>query len=293
MRVFAAVVDASSFVNAAQVLGLSKQAVSRHVGELESRLGVRLLRRTTRKLSLTDEGEIFYARCAELVGHIDEAEAEITTRTGEATGMLKVNVPLSFGLNYLAPLWPKFMQSHPKVTLDVTLVDRMVDLVDEGFDLAVRIAQMPSSSLVSRKLTSTRVVLCASPQYLSERGMPHQPSDLALHDVISYSLKAKGEIWDLIGPEGPVSVKVRSGMLTNNGDTCRAAALQHRGIILQPSFMVGTDLQAGRLVEVMPAYRSGELGIYAVYPSRKHVAPKVRRLIDFLVDEFRVKRWPD
>jgi len=293
MRVFAAVVDAASFVNAAEALGFSKQAVSRYVADLESRLGVRLLRRTTRRLSLTDEGQVFYARCSELLANIDDAEAEITSRTGEASGPLKVNVPLSFGLLHLAPLWPQFMGLHPKVTLDVTLVDRVVDLVEEGFDLAVRIARLPSSSLISRKLTSTRVILCASPQYLRQRGTPSHPSELAHHDVMSYSLLSTGESWDFTGPDGPVSVKVTPRMRTNSGDTCRAAALQHQGIILQPSFMVGADLVAGTLVEVLPAYRSLELDVYAVYPSRKFLAPKVRLLIDFLVEAFRAKAWPD
>ncbi|HSI51662.1 MAG TPA: LysR family transcriptional regulator [Ideonella sp.] len=293
MRVFAAVVDASSFVNAAEALGLSKQAVSRYVGDLETRLGVRLLRRTTRKLSLTDEGEIFYIRCAELLGNIDDAETEITSRTGAASGPLKVNAPLSFGLIYLAPLWPQFMKLHPKVTLDVTLVDRVVDLVEEGFDLAVRIARLPNSSLISRKLTSTRVILCASPEYLQQRGAPAHPSELAQHSVVSYSLLSTGESWEFTGPDGPVSVKVSPRMRTNSGDTCRAAALQHQGIILQPSFMVGPDLAAGTLVEVLPGYRALELGVYAVYPSRKFLAPKVRLLVDFLVEGFRVKQWPD
>lgn len=293
MRVFAAVVDAKSFVNAGEALGMSKQAVSRHVAELESRLGLRLLRRTTRKLSLTDEGQAFYARCAELVGDIDDAEAQITSRTGEGSGLLRVNVPLSFGLLYLAPLWPQFMARHPKITLDVTLVDRVVDLVEEGFDVAVRIARLPSSSLVSRKLTSTRVVLCASPAYLSRRGTPEHPSQLSAHDVMSYSLLSTGESWEFAGPHGPVSVKVAPRMRTNSGDTCTAAALQHQGIVLQPSFMLGPHLTAGTLVEVLPEYRAVELDVYAVYPSRKFLAPRVRLLIDFLVEAFRVKKWPD
>jgi DNA-binding transcriptional LysR family regulator len=242
---------------------------------------------------LTDEGQIFYIRCAELLGNIDDAEAEITSRTGEASGPLKVNAPLSFGLTYLAPLWPKFMKLHPKVTLDVTLVDKVVDLVEEGFDLAVRIARLPSSSLISRKLTSTRVILCASPEYLRQRGAPTHPSELSQHDVVSYSLLATGESWEFTGPDGSVSVKVSPRMRTNSGDTCRAAALQHLGIILQPSFMVGTDLAAGTLVEVLPEYRSIELDVFAVYPSRKFLAPKVRLLVDFLVQEFRMRQWPD
>jgi DNA-binding transcriptional LysR family regulator len=293
MRVFAAVVDAKSFVHAGEVLGLSKQAISRHVAELESRLGVRLLQRTTRKLSLTDEGQVFYARCSELVGNIDDAEAEITSRTIEGSGLLTVNVPLSFGLLYLAPLWPQFMARHPKITLDVTLVDRVVDLVEDGFDVAVRIARLSSSSLVSRKLTSTRVVLCASPEYLGRRGTPQHPCELAAHEVMSYSLLSTGESWEFTGPQGPVSVKVSPRLRTNSGDTCIAAALRHQGVVLQPSFMVGPHLIAGTLVEILPDYRAIELDIYAVYPSRKFLAPRVRLLIDFLVDAFRIKQWPD
>jgi DNA-binding transcriptional LysR family regulator len=292
MQAFVAVTDAGSFVKAAEALDISKAAVSRYVAELESRLGTRLLHRTTRRLSLTPEGAIFHARCRELLGGVDEAEAEITARSGEASGLLRINVPFSFGLLHLAPLWPAFMALHPKVTLDVTLADRVVDLVDEGFDMAVRIAQLPNSSLISRPLTSTRMVLCASPDYLRARGQPQHPSELAAHDVLSYSLLSMGDQWEFTGPDGVVSVQVTPRLRTNNGDTCRAAALRHQGIVLQPSFMVGPDLLQGSLVELMPAWRSVELGVYAVYPSRKFVSPKVRLMIDFLVDAFRMRAWP-
>jgi len=293
MQTFAAVVDAGSFVKAADMLDMSKAAVSRYVGDLESRLGVRLLHRTTRRLSLTEEGEVFHARCKELLVGIDEAEAEITSRSGEATGTLKVNVPVTFGLLHLAPLWAAFMSLNPNVRLDVTLTDRVVDLVEEGYDLAVRIARLPSSSLVCRKLTSTRMVLCASPAYLREHGTPEHPSDLAHHAVIAYSLLSIGDTWEFAGPNGPVAVEVSPRMHTNSGDTCRAVALQHRGIVLQPSFLVGGDLLSGALVEVMPQYRAIELGVYAIYPTRKHVSPKVRVLIDFLVEAFRMRVWPE
>lgn len=291
MRVFAAVVEAGSFVGATRALDMSKAAVSRYVGELEERLGVRLLHRTTRKLSPTTEGEIFYTRCRELLDRLSEAEAEAASRSGEATGLLKVNVPVSFGLMHLAPLWPVFLARHPKLSIDITLSDRVADLVEEGFDLAVRIGQLPASSLVGRKLASTRMVLCASPQYLQARGAPRHPEDLLHHDVISYSLFSAGENWSFTGPGGEVSVKVAPRMRTNSGDTCRAAALQHQGIILQPSFIVGADLAAGTLREILPEYRSLELGIHAVYPSRKFVAPKVRLLIDFLVEAFAAPPW--
>ena len=292
MRVFAAVVDAGSFVGASDALEMSKAAVSRYVGELESRLGVRLLHRTTRKLSLTPEGEVFHARCKELLGSVEEAEAEIASRSGEASGLLRLNVPFTFGLLHLAPLWVEFMRLHPKVTLDVTLSDRVVDLVEEGFDMAVRIARLPNSSLVSRQLTSTRMVLCASPAYLRERGTPTHPAELAQHEVMTYSLFSMGERWEFTGPEGPVSVQVTPRLRSNSGDTCRLAALRHQGIVLQPSFLVGPDVAASALVELMPRYRSIELGVYAVYPSRRFVAPKVRLLIDFLVEAFRMQAWP-
>lgn len=292
MQTFAAVVDAGSFVKAAEVLDLSKAAVSRHVGELESRLGVRLLHRTTRRLSMTEEGEVFHARCKEVLDIVDEAEAEITAHAGEAVGQLKVNVPVSFGLMYLAPLWAEFMSLHPKVTLDVALSDRMVDLVDEGYVLAVRIARLPSSSLISRKLSSTRMILCASPTYLREHGTPAHPSEIASHAVLTYTLLSMGDSWEFEGPQGRVTVNVTPRMRANSGETCCAAALKHQGIVLQPSFLVGAYLKSGALVEVLSQYRSIELGIYAVYPTRKHVTPKVRLLIDFLVEAFRIPAWP-
>jgi DNA-binding transcriptional LysR family regulator len=291
MRVFAAVVDAGSFVAASDALGMSKAAVSRHVADLEMRLGARLLHRTTRRLSMTPEGEVFHARCKELLADVEDAESEISSRAAEASGQLKVNVPVTFGLLHLAPLWGSFLAQHPKLVLDVTLSDRLVDLVDEGFDLAVRIARLPSSSLVSRTLSSTRLVLCASPEYLAEHGTPMRPSELARHAVLAYSLLSTGDTWDFDGPTGRVSAKVDPRMRTNSGDTCRAAALQHRGIVLQPSFLIDDDIASGALVELMPEYRSISLGIYAVYPTRKHVPPKVRRLIEFLVEAFRETTW--
>jgi DNA-binding transcriptional LysR family regulator len=293
MRAFAAVVESGSFVRAADSLGLSKTAVSRLVGELESRLGTRLLHRTTRKLSLTPEGEIFHERCRQLLAGVAEAEAELSTHAGEAIGQLRINVPVTFGILHLAPLWAAFMAQNPRVILDVTLTDRIVDLVEEGYDMAVRIARLQASSLVSRQLASTRVILCASPEYLRRHGTPGHPSELARHAVIAYTLLSTGEQWEFSGPQGPVTVKVVPRMRTNSGDTCCEAALQHQGIVLQPSFLVGRHLRSGALVEVLPQYRSFEHGIYAVYPSRKHLTPKVRALIDFLASAFSTPAWAD
>lgn len=293
MQAFVAVVKAGSFVKAADVLNVSKAAVSRYVNELEIRLGVRLLQRTTRRLSLTADGEVFLARCEELLAHLDEAEGEVTSRSGEASGLLKVNAPVSFGILHLAALWSEFAGKHPKVSLDITLADRPVDLVEEGYDLAVRIARLQDSSLVGRKLSSTRMVLCASPKYLKKHGSPKHPSELITHTILAYSYFSLRDEWTFSGPGGDVTVKTHPTIHTNNGDTCVSGALAHQGIILQPTFLVGAALTTGELVEIMPLYKSIELGIYAIYPTRRFVSAKVRLLIDFLVNHFKQARWPD
>lgn len=293
LRSFVEVVDAGSFVAAADRLGLSKAAVSRHVAELEARLGVRLLHRTTRKLSLTEDGEVFQARARQLLRDLEEAEAEIGTRSREAVGLVRVSAPVSFGILHLADAWGAFRRKHARVALEVNLSDRITDLADEGVDVAVRIARLPASSLVSRTLASTRMVLCASPQYLKRAGKPRHPSELAEHSVVAYSYWSDRDEWEFTGPEGPVQVRTHPCIRSNNGDVCRAAALQHQGLVLQPTFLVGEDLQAGRLVEVLPQYRSLTLGIHAVYQSRKYVTPKVRELIAFLSRWFAQPRWPE
>jgi len=292
MQAFVAVVEAGSFVGATEYLPVSKAALSRQVANMEARLGARLLNRTTRRLSLTEDGEIFYARCRTLLGELEEAEAEVSARSGQAVGLLRVNAPVTFGILHLADLWSGFRARHPQVNLDITLSDRVVDLVEEGYDLAIRIARLPSSTLISRRLSATRLVLGAAPEYVRRNGAPRHPAELADHPVWAYSYFAGGDEWPFEGPDGPVSGRIRPVVRSNSGDTCRAGALQGQCIVLQPSFLVGADLAAGRLVELMPEYRSLELGIYALYPSRRHVAAKVRLLVDYLVEAFRGERWP-
>lgn len=291
IRVFVGVVDAGSFVGAADGLNLSKTAVSRHVADLEASLGVRLLHRTTRKLSLTSAGQTFHIRCKTLLADLAQYEGEVAAHAVQATGVLKINVPVTFGLLHLAPVWPRFMKAHPGVTLDVTLSDRVVDLVEEGYDLAVRIARLPSSTLVSRQLAATRMVLCASPDYLSIHGHPIHPTELRQHRVLSYSLFSLGDQWSFEGPQGPVGVSVSPVLNTNSGDTCRFAALEGQGVMLQPSFLVADDIRSGRLQELMPEYRALSLDICAVYPTRQLVPHKVRVMIDYLVDAFRSPPW--
>lgn len=288
---FLAVVRAGSFVAAAQATGLSKAAISRHVAELEAQLGVRLLHRTTRRLSLSDDGQTFHGRALELVAAIEELEAETASSGGEAMGRLRINAPLTFGNLHLAPLWPRFIAANPKVSLDITLNDRVVDLVDEGYDIAIRVTNRLDPQLLSRRLASSRMVLCASPGYLQAHGRPAHPHELAGHQVVAYSYWSTGDDWTFRGPEAEVSVRVIPRIHTNSGDTCRTAALEHQGIILQPDFLVGPDLKRGALVELMPDYRSIDLGIQAVYATRKHMPMKTRRLIDFLVEAFIEPRW--
>jgi DNA-binding transcriptional LysR family regulator len=288
---FLAVVRAGSFVAAAEATGLSKAAVSRHVADLEARLGVRLLHRTTRRLSLSDDGQRFYGRALELAAAWEELETETASSGGEATGSLRINAPLTFGNLHLAPLWPEFLAANPSVSLDITLNDRVVDLIDEGYDLAIRITNRLDPQLVSRRLATSRIVLCASPQYLEVHGTPEHPRDLAAHTVFAYSYWSTGTDWTFRGPVGEATVRVSPRIYTNSGDTCRTAALQHQGITMQPDFLVGADLQRGALVELMPAYRSIELGVFAVYATRKHLPMKTRRLIDFLVAAFARPVW--
>ncbi|MDV2726445.1 LysR family transcriptional regulator [Pseudomonas aeruginosa] len=291
MQVFCAVVDKGSFVGAVDALEMSKAAVSRHVNALEERLGVRLLQRTTRRLSLTEEGRVFYQQAREVLALMGEAESAVSSGNHEPAGVLRVNAPVSFGVLHLAPLWTAFLEQNPKIELDISLNDRQVDLVEEGYDVAVRIARLESSSLVGRRFASTRMRLCAAPSYIKSHAPVEVPQDLAEHRVIAYSNFSSGNEWSFTGPDGEHKVNTRSVIRCNNGDTCRSIALTAGGILLQPSFMVSEDLRRGDLVELLPEYRSVELGIYAVYPTRKHLASKVQAFINFLVEQFEQVDW--
>jgi DNA-binding transcriptional LysR family regulator len=285
IHTFCTVVEEGSFVAAADKLATSKAAVSRHVNQLEDHLGARLLQRTTRRLSLTDEGTLFYSRSRELLSALQEAEAELGQRSTVARGKLRINAPVSFGISHLAHLWGDFMKLHPQVELDITLSDRVVDLVDEGFDMAVRIASLPSSTLISRRLASARIVPCASPEYLHQHGRPEHPSELSRHQIIGYSNWSGADDWYFDGPDGRITVHTHPPLRSNSGETCVALAIAGHGIALQPDFLVAQHLATGELEALMPDFPSLELGIYAVYPSRKFIAPRIRALVDFLVEQ--------
>jgi len=282
---FVAAVEAGSFVKAADALDTSKAVISKHVLGLEQRLGVRLLNRTTRRQSLTDAGRSYFERAKQILESLEDADATVASSALRPTGTLRITAPLTFGLLYLAPLWGEFMSRYPEVKLDITLSDRVVDLIDEGLDVAVRIARLPDSSLVSRKLASARMVMCASPAYLRKRGAPKTLAEVARHPVLAYTYLSTGDTWKFERENVAHQVTTNPIMRSNNGDTCRAAALAGRGIILQPSFMIAADLECGDLVEVLPEYKGVELGVYAVYPSRKLLSAKVRVLVDFLAEK--------
>ncbi|MER2561474.1 MAG: LysR family transcriptional regulator [Myxococcaceae bacterium] len=284
LEVLVAVVDAGSFVKASQRLRQSTAGVSRAVNELEERVGARLLQRTTRRLSLTEVGRAYVERSREILSALSEADG-LATGSKQVAGRLRVSAPQSYGVLKLAPLWPKFLARHPALTLEVVLKDRLVDLVDEGFDVAVRITRQQDSSLVSRRLTTERLRLCASPRYLARRAAPRKPADLASHPVIAYTLLASRDTWHFETPRGPESVKVTARFETNSGDTCRTAALAGAGVILQPDMLVADDLERGELVELLPDCRAAEFGVFATYPTRKFLSGKVKALVDFLAHE--------
>ncbi|HEV3105129.1 MAG TPA: LysR family transcriptional regulator [Trinickia sp.] len=286
-EVFLTVVDRGGFARAADALDTSPANVTRYVSELEAHLGTRLLNRTSRKLSLTEGGKTLYARCKTILEDVAETEGLVSSTSIEPRGRLRINAPVSFGILHLAPLWAEFMRKYPEVELDIALIDRVVDLVEEGFDLAIRISRMGPVDYAARKLATSKNILCASPDYLTRWGCPATPADLAMHRCIGYTYAATGDEWQLTDSTGKAHpVEVNCPMHTNNGDTARAAALAGLGVIWQPTFLIGADLRAGRLVQVLPAYSLPDIDVLALYPSRRHVSAKVRAVVDFLVDAF-------
>lgn len=257
------------------------------MNELEAHLGTRLLNRTSRTLSLTEGGETLYARCKSILDDVAETEGLVSSASVEPRGRLRINAPVSFGIRYLAPLWPGFMRKYSGIELNVDLIDRVVDIVDEGYDLAIRISRAGSASHAARKLATSQNILCASPAYLARFGRPAAPADLVEHRCIGYTYAATGDDWQLTDGAGePHAVRVDCHMHTNNGDTARAAALAGQGVTWQPTFLIGGDLRAGTLAHVLPEYRLPEIDILAMYPSRRHLSARVRVMIDFLVDAF-------
>jgi DNA-binding transcriptional LysR family regulator len=287
MAAFARVVDLNGFSAAAKDLGLSKSKVSKLVACLEDEMGARLLNRTTRRLSLTEAGQAFYQGAQRAMAEADAAQAAVTQFSAAPRGVLRVNAPMSFGVRHVAPALSDFLSAYPEVSVELDLNDRVVDLVEEGYDLAIRIVRLRDSSLIARVLAPSRNILCAAPAYLARRGTPCQPEDLSGHDCLIYSYQATGDRWRFTGPGGERQVKIGGRVRANNGDALLRAALGGLGIALLPSFICGEDLRAGRLLQLLPEWNQrGHADVSAVYPASRNLLPKVRVFIDFLAAHY-------
>lgn len=287
LAVFARVVEQESFSAAAQTLGLSKSAVSKQISRLERRLGAQLLQRTTRKLSLTETGRIVLEHAQRVLIEAEAAEAAVQNLQALPRGLLRVNLPMSFGLRYVAPLLPELLALCPELRVDLTFNDRTVDLLDEEVDVAIRIgANLADSTLTARRLAPVRPITCASESYLRKAGVPLTPEDLRQHECLLYKYLPEPATWHFDGPGGAQAVKVSGRLSTNNGDSLRDAALAGHGIARLPSFIVGPDIAAKRLVPLLEAYEPPPFNIYAVYPAQRYLTPKVRAFIDFFAERF-------
>ncbi|MFO0998196.1 MAG: LysR family transcriptional regulator [Alphaproteobacteria bacterium] len=286
MAIFAKVVEAKSFTAAASELGMSKSAVSKHISRLEDRLGARLLNRTTRRLGLTETGAAFYDRCARVVAEAEDAALAVTELQSEPRGTLRVNAPMSFAILHIAPAIPDFLARFPDLHIDVTMNDRFVDLIDEGFDVAIRIARLMDSSLIARRLAPDRRAVIGSPAYFEKHGEPKTPDDLIRHNCLSYAYMSLHDQWQFVDGDGTRSVQVAGNLRANNGDAIRVAVLAGLGIAILPTFIVGRDIQEGRLKQVLADFMPSRSSVYAVYPHNRHLSAKVRVFVDFLANRF-------
>jgi DNA-binding transcriptional LysR family regulator len=292
MTVFAKVVEQGSFARAADKLSISTSACSRLVAELEAHLDTRLLNRTTRRLSLTESGQGFYERCVQLLADLDDAERAATESAASPRGTLRLTTSINFGVRHVSPAIGEFLVKYPAVKFDVSLSDRIVDLVEEGYDLAIRIGSAGGETVVARKLGEARMVACASPAYLKAHGAPKTPGDLARHPCLTYEYMPARHIWPFRGKDGREhAVRVAGPLHSNNGDLLAAAAVAGVGIAYEPEFILGPDLKAGRLVPILTSYTAPLGPIYAVYPSRRYLTAKVRAFVDFLAQRFAHASW--
>lgn len=294
MLAFARVVEEKSFTKAALKLGVAKSVVSARISALERTLGTRLLHRTTRKLSLTAEGSELYERCSRVVAAAEEAALAVSGGGSEPHGLLRLNAPIVFAEEYLAAPLAQYLERHPAVRVELGLSDQVVNLHDEGIDLAIRIsARLSGTGLTTRKLATDTPVLCASPAYLSRKGRPATADDLEEHDCLTYSLLKVADEWSFQerGAREPRPARIRPRFSAASGAVLRRAALAGMGLAVLPRFMVARDLAAGHLEIALDSLRAPELGIYAVYPAVHRVPTKVRALVDLLVSHFKTPRW--
>jgi len=286
MQLFVRVVDAGSYTAAADQMEISRALASKLVQSLEDQLGVRLLHRTTRKLSLTEAGERYYQRVSEILGSLNEAEALAAEFQADPRGRLRVSAPMSFAIHHLGAAVAEFQQRHPRIELELTLNDRQVDLVEEGFDMAVRIAKLAASSLVARRIAPCRMLLVASPGYLRRAGEPQHPQDLVAHNYLSYTLAARRDEIVLVNGAERETVNLNGSLRVNNGDVIASAATAGLGFCISPSFLVWQRLRRGELVQLLPHWEIPEIAVHAVYPAGRTLPAKTRSFIDYLVERF-------
>ena len=291
IKAFTKVVQQGSFAAAAREMQLSRSAVSKYVIDLEQELGVQLLVRTTRSVSPTENGQAYYERCLAILADLEEADVTVTRLQAEPRGILRVNAPMSFGTLHLGPALSDFMERYAELQIQLILSDQQIDPVQEGFDVTLRIADLPSSSLIARKIAPAHRVVCASPSYLQRRGTPQRPSDLREHDCLTYGHLATGKQWKLTGPDGEHWISIPWTLCTNNAEVLCDAAVRGRGIALLPTFIAAAELRRGSLQTILEGYEAPEISIYAIYPETRHLSVKVRVFIDFLIERFGGSTW--
>ncbi|ANP86289.1 LysR family transcriptional regulator [Rhizobium leguminosarum] len=285
--IFMAVVDAGSFIAGGQAMGLSRSAAGKAVTRLEDRLGARLLNRTTRTLSLTDEGRMFYERGLQILVSVDEAEASVAGQNSTPRGVLRLTVPDAFGRLVVLPLLEKYLRAWPDIQVEVSFTDRLADIVEEGFDLAIRVgATATDTRLVSRVIATYKARLCASPSYLAERGEPRDIDDLAVHDCLIFAGRNQRQGWRFRGEGGSwIKAQGRSRLRLDSGEAIRDATLAGLGIALLPDFLIIDDLAAGRLRQILADFETDDAKIVTLYPDKRLLEPRVRRFIDLIVEE--------
>lgn len=282
MRVFATVVETGSFSRAAEHLQLSATAASRYVAELEKLLGAQLLQRSTRRLNLTEVGANYYDRCRLILADVDEAEAQAATAESQPKGLLRISLPYSFGLRYIAPLMPEFCKRYPDLQLEFNFSERTIDLVEEGIDMAIRITADLKTSLVARKLAPADTICCASPDYLARHGTPQTPDDLRSHNCMTYSYSPTGNTWTFNRDGREIAVQVKGQLRASNGDMNRLAAIDGLGIITLPTFMICEELRTGSLVPILADYHLPRLTVYAVYLPGARRAARIKVMAEYL-----------
>lgn len=284
--VFVAVVESNSFSSAAQKLGVSKSAVSKRISQLEERLGTQLLHRSTRRLSLTEAGERYFAHATDALTAAQKAEDSALELQGAPKGRLKINVPMSFGRLHVAPVIFEFLRLYPEIEIDMIMDDRVADLVEGGYDIAIRAGTLSDSSLIAKKLATCHNVLCAAPTYLDEEGSPNEPTDLTNHNCLHYAYFSDFHEWTFYSSHEPIKVQTNGSYQVNNSEALLEATIDGLGIARFPTFIAGPHIASGKLIQLLPNYSLPEQSIYAVFPERQHLPLKVRVFIDYLRQKF-------